>query len=56
MADETQNSTLLGRFNSWWAHPFTSGGTAFNWVLFVGLIIIAAFLWQLVLLEIIKEV
>ncbi len=55
--DETkQDTTLLGRFSSWWAHPFQSGGSAFNWVLFVGLIIIATFLWQLVLLELTKEI
>lgn len=56
MNDSNKNTTLIGRFNSWWSHPFNSQGSAFTWVMFVGLIIIAAFLWQLTLLEITKEV
>lgn len=55
--DETkQNPTLIGQFNSWWSHPFSSNGTALTWVLFVGLIIIAAFLWQMILIELVKEI
>jgi hypothetical protein len=50
------SSGLVSTMNSWWSHPFNSQGSAFNWVLFVGLIIIAAFLWQLVLLEFSKEI
>lgn len=56
MDESTQNPTLIGQFNNWWAHPFNPGGSAFNWVLFVGLVILAAFLWQLVLIEILREV
>lgn len=33
-------------------HPYNSSGTALNWILFVGLIIVAAFLWNTVLLAI----
>lgn len=47
---------LIGKINGWWSHPFNSQGSAFNWVLFVGLIIIAAFLWQLILIELTREV
>jgi len=46
---------LIGTISSWWTRPFNSGGSALNWVLFVGLIIIAVFLWQLILIEIMKE-
>lgn len=56
MADDAKPQGLIQTVNSWWAHPFQSGGSAFNWVLFVGLVIIAAFLWQLVLLEFAKEI
>jgi hypothetical protein len=42
---------MIQRVVDWWKHPFNSQGSAFNWVLFVGLVVIAAFLWQLVLLE-----
>jgi hypothetical protein len=50
------NKGLIGTINSWWMHPFNSQGSAFTWVLFVGIIVIAAFLWNLVLLEFAKEV
>lgn len=53
--DDTQNTTLLGRFGAWWSHPFNSQGSAFSWTLFVGLIIIVTFLWQLILIELLKE-
>ena len=56
MTDDSKSTTLLGRMGDWWRQPFQSGGSAFNWVMFVGLIIIAAFLWQLVLLEFAKEI
>ena len=55
MADEKPKG-LIQTINSWWLHPFNSQGSAFNWVLFVGLVVIAAFLWQLVLLEFSKEI
>ena len=55
MEDESPQG-LIDHFNSWWSHPFKAGGSAFNWVLFVGLVVIAAFLWQLVLLEFAKEI
>lgn len=43
-------------FFEWWKKPFRSDGDALSWVLFVGLIIIAAFLWNTVLLTIAREV
>lgn len=46
---------IIPTITSWWSHPFQTGGSALNWVLFVGLVIIAAFLWQLVLIELTKE-
>jgi hypothetical protein len=48
MADEKQG--LIGSVISWWRAPFQSQGSALNWVLFVGLLVIAAFLWQTVLI------
>ncbi len=55
MAD-TKKAGLLQSFGEWWSEPFNSKGSALNWVLFVGLIIIAAFLWQLTLLKINQEI
>lgn len=45
-----ENKSLLGSFESWWKQPFNSSGSAMTWILFVGLLIIAAFLWQTVLI------
>ncbi len=56
MEDTAQKRGLVSIITSWWNQPFRSGGSAFNWVLFVGLVVIATFLWQLVLLEFSKEV
>lgn len=56
MDETTQKRGLVSTINNWWMHPFQSGGSAFNWVLFVGLVVIAAFLWQLVLIELTREV
>lgn len=41
---------ILDRFDRWWKQPFNAQGSAMTWVLFVGLLIIAAFLWQTVLI------
>lgn len=54
--DDQNSKGLIQPVLSWLGHPFNSQGSAFNWVLFVGLLVIAAFLWQLVLLDIIREV
>jgi hypothetical protein len=50
-----QNSGLLGSVLGWLAKPFNSQGSALNWVLFVGLLIVAAWFWQVILLETVKE-
>lgn len=46
---------LIDSIKQWLAQPFQSGQSAGKWVLFVGLVIIAAFLWNTVLLHITKE-
>ena len=56
MTDSTQRNGLIGSVVDWFQHPFTAGGSAFNWVLFVGLLIIAAWFWNHVLLQIQAEV
>jgi hypothetical protein len=37
---------------TWAQHPFSSGGSALNWILFVGLLVIAAWFWNHILLQI----
>jgi hypothetical protein len=56
--DETTNSGsgLITDILTWASHPFASQGSALNWVLFVGLLVIAAWFWNHVLLQITKEV
>ena len=56
MTDQTQQNGLVGSVVNWFSHPFASSGSALNWVLFVGLLIIAAWFWNHVLLQISQEV
>lgn len=56
MADENNGKGLVQTINAWWAHPFNTSGSVMNWVLWVGIIVVAMFLWQLVLLELAREV
>lgn len=51
-----ENTGFLGRIEQWFKKPFNSQGDATSWVLFVGLIIIAAFLWNITLLMLTKEI
>jgi hypothetical protein len=46
---------LFVRVHEWLAQPFQSGGSALNWVLFLGLIIIASWLWDSVLLLFLRK-
>jgi hypothetical protein len=46
---------FLGNILGWFAHPFQSQGSAWNWILFVGLLIVAAWFWQWSLLHITKD-
>jgi hypothetical protein len=46
---------MIDNITNWFKHPFNSQGSALHWVLFVGLLIIAAFMWQLILLEITRD-
>lgn len=44
---------LFDSVDRWLKEPFQTGQSAWRWVLFVGLIIVGAFMWQLVLLHIV---
>lgn len=52
MTNQTQNDGLIPSVINWFAHPFNSQGDAVTWVLFVGLLVIAAWFWNHVLLMI----
>ena len=49
------NTGFLGSVLGWFAHPFQTQGSALNWVLFVGLLIVAIWFWQVILLETTRE-
>lgn len=42
--------------SEWMAHPFDTQGSAFHWILFVGLLIVAVWFWQVILLMLLKDV
>jgi hypothetical protein len=50
--DDAKQSGIVGAVVNWMTHPFNSNGSALNWILFVGLLIVAAGLWNTILLSI----
>lgn len=59
MDDSTQNlqdTGLVSTLGKWYAHPFNANGTALNWILFLGLVIVAAFLWNLVIIQMVPKI
>lgn len=54
--EENQDRGLVPTVIAWMTHPFQSSGSALNWVLFVGLLVIAAWFWNHVLLKIQQEI
>lgn len=54
--DDQKDSSLFGGVTSWLRKPFDTQGSAVNWILFVGVLVIAAFFWNVVLLEITSEI
>ena len=52
MTNDDAHGGLITNVLGWFAHPFQTGGSALNWILFVGLLIVAAYFWNHVLLSI----
>jgi len=46
---DDNNNGLISDVLGWYAHPFTTQGSALNWVLWVGLIVIAVWMWTYIL-------
>ena len=46
---------IVGSVFGWLAHPFSTQGSALTWVLFVGVLVVAAWFWQHTLLSILDE-
>ena len=47
----TASTGFIANLIAWFNQPFNSQGSAFNWVLFVGLLLVASLLWQFVLID-----
>jgi hypothetical protein len=45
-------SGLFSDVINWFAHPFQAQGSALNWILFVGLLVLAAWWWNHILMSI----
>jgi hypothetical protein len=57
MDDSTQTgSGFITSILTWASHPFSSQGSALNWVLFVGLLVIAAWFWNHILMQINQDI
>lgn len=52
MNNDDGNNGLIPNALGWFAHPFSTTGSALNWILFVGLLVIAAWFWNTVLVSI----
>ena len=48
-------NTIIQSVINWYKQPLNTGGSAVNWVLFVGLIIIAVWFWHVILLDIVEK-
>ena len=49
MNNDDANNGLIHNVLGWLAHPFNTQGSALNWVLWVGLLIVAVWFWTRVL-------
>jgi hypothetical protein len=47
----TASTGFLANMEAWFNQPFSTQGSALNWVLFVGLLLVAVMLWQFVLID-----
>jgi ABC-type multidrug transport system permease subunit len=43
---------IIEIFNQWWKKPFDPNGDAVNWILFLGFVLVVAFLWTRILKKI----
>jgi hypothetical protein len=53
--DESTNTGFLGSVTNWFQHPLNSQGSALNWWLFAGLVIISIWMWNVILLDVTRE-
>lgn len=48
-------TNVVSSVMKWFQHPFTTEGSAFDWFLFVGLLIVIAGLWNIILLHLTED-
>ncbi len=44
-----EKTSIFDRMSKWLSQPFNSQGSALNWVLFVGLLIVGVWMWNHIL-------
>lgn len=49
--NDLQASGLVSHVGQWFKHPFNAQGSVLNWALFLGMIIIVSFLWNVILIK-----
>lgn len=54
MNDEKEQG-LFGALVGWVKHPFNSNGSVLNWVLIVGVILVAVWFWNWILIQLIED-
>ena len=50
MTNDDPNQGFLANVMGWFAHPFQTNGDALNWILFVGLLLVALWFWHVAFL------
>lgn len=48
-------TSIINDVVAWFQKPFNSGGNAVEWILFVGLLIIAAWMWSVILRDVVER-
>jgi len=48
-------NTFFDDIIGWMKRPFDAQGSAVRWILFVGLLIIAAWFWHVILMDVVRE-
>ena len=48
-------TNVINSVVAWFKQPFSSGGNAVQWVLFVGLVFIAAWFWTVILRDVVER-
>jgi len=51
----TSNTGFIQEIIGWFKQPFDSQGSALNWALFVGLLIVIVWMWNIILMKLAND-